>query len=104
MNISDLNVGDCLSSPEWFQITQQKISEFAHATEDFQWIHLDQTRCAKESPFQVPIAHGFLTAALMPKMFAECLAIDDTKYTMLNYGIDSLRYLEPLRVDDKIKF
>jgi acyl dehydratase len=104
MDISELNVGVSLSSPECFQVSQQKVAEFAQATQDFQWIHLDVERCAKESPFKVPIAHGFLTAALMPKMFAECVSVDDKKFTMLNYGIDSLRYLEPVRVEDKIKF
>jgi acyl dehydratase len=104
MDISQLSVGDSLMSPEWFQVSQQTIVDFAQATGDFQWIHLDEARCANESPFGVPIAHGFLTAALMPKMFAQCVSIDAGKHTMLNYGIDSLRYLEPVRANDFIKF
>ncbi|MFC4699599.1 MaoC family dehydratase [Glaciecola siphonariae] len=104
MDISQLNVGDTLTSPEWFQLKQQTINDFAHATGDFQWIHLDNERCKQQSPFKTTIAHGFLTAALMPKMFAQCVSIDDSKVTMLNYGIDTLRYLEPVRVNDKIRF
>jgi len=104
MNISLLNVNDTLASEQWYQITQEKVNAFADVTEDFQWIHIDQERCVKESPFKTTIAHGFLTAALMPKMFADVVSIDPSKHTMLNYGIDSLRYLEPVRVLDEIKF
>jgi acyl dehydratase len=104
MNISLLNVNDTLASEHWYQITQEKVNAFAEVTEDFQWIHIDQERCAEESPFRTTIAHGFLTAALMPKMFAAVVSIDPSKHTMLNYGIDSLRYLEPVRVFDEIKF
>jgi acyl dehydratase len=104
MNISLLNVNDTLASEQWYQITQEKVNAFAEVTEDFQWIHVDQERCAQESPFKTTIAHGFLTAALMPKMFAALVSIDPSKHTMLNYGIDSLRYLEPVRVFDEIKF
>jgi acyl dehydratase len=104
MNISLLNVNDTLASEQWYQITQEKVNAFAEVTEDFQWIHIDQERCAEESPFRTTIAHGFLTAALMPKMFAAVVSIDPSKHTMLNYGIDSLRYLEPVRVFDEIKF
>jgi acyl dehydratase len=104
MNISLLNVNDTLASEHWYQITQEKVNAFAEVTEDFQWIHIDQERCAQESPFRTTIAHGFLTAALMPKMFAAVVSIDPSKHTMLNYGIDSLRYLEPVRVFDEIKF
>jgi acyl dehydratase len=104
MNISSLNVNDALTSEHWYQITQEKVNAFAEVTEDFQWIHIDKKRCETESPFKTTIAHGFLTAALMPKMFAANVTIDPSKHTMLNYGIDSLRYLEPVRVLDEIKF
>ena len=104
MNFSQLNVGDNLPETVWFKITQQKINEFAVATGDHQWIHIDQERCAKESPFKTTIAHGFLSASLMPMMFERVITVDPTSSTMLNYGIDSLRFLEPVRVDDYIKY
>lgn len=104
MNISQLAIGDNLSTADWYEVTQQTINNFAKVTGDFQWIHLDEARCAVESPYRTTIAHGFLTAALMPQMFAKCVAIDASKFTMLNYGIDGLRYLEPVRVNDKIRF
>jgi acyl dehydratase len=104
MTFSKLNVGDNLPETAWFKITQQKINEFAVATGDHQWIHIDQERCAKESPFKTTIAHGFLSASLMPMMFEQVITVDPTSSTMLNYGIDSLRFLEPVRVDDYIKY
>ena len=104
MEFSQLTVGDDLPETTWFQITQQKINEFAVATGDHQWIHIDQERCAKESPFGTTIAHGFLSASLMPMMFEQVISVDPTQNTMLNYGIDSLRFLEPVRVDDFIKY
>lgn len=104
MEFSQLTVGDDLPETTWFQITQQKINEFAVATGDHQWIHIDQERCAKESPFGTTIAHGFLSASLMPMMFEQVITVDPKQNTMLNYGIDSLRFLEPVRVDDFIKY
>lgn len=104
MDFSQLNIGDNLPETTWFKITQQMINEFAEATGDHQWIHLDQARCAKESPFGTTIAHGFLSASLMPMMFEQVISVDPAKFTMLNYGIDSLRFLEPVRVDDQIKY
>lgn len=99
-----LNIGDKLPETKWFQITQQKINEFADATEDHQWIHVDQKRCKQESPFGTTIAHGFLSASLMPMMFEQVITVDPARNTMLNYGIDSLRFLEPVRVNDHIKY
>ena len=104
MEFSQLNVGDNLPETTWFKITQQKINEFAVATGDHQWIHIDQERCAKESPFSTTIAHGFLSASLMPMMLEQIITVDPTQNTMLNYGIDSLRFLEPVRVNDYIKY
>ena len=104
MEFSQLKIGDELPQTQWFKITQQKINEFAVATGDHQWIHLDQARCAKESPFKTTIAHGFLSASLMPMMFEQVISVDPMKFTMLNYGIDSLRFLEPVRVNDQIRY
>jgi acyl dehydratase len=104
MEFSQISVGDNLPETRWFKITQQQINEFAVATGDHQWIHIDKERCAKESPFKTTIAHGFLSASLMPMMFEQIVTVDPTRNTMINYGIDSLRFLEPVRVDDYIKY
>jgi acyl dehydratase len=104
MDFIALKVGDKLAETPWFQVTQQQINEFADATQDHQWIHIDAERCAQESPFRTTIAHGFLSASLMPMMFEQVVSLDPTRNTMLNYGIDSLRFLEPVRVNDHIRY
>ena len=104
MEFSQLSIGDKLPNSNWFKVEQAKINEFADATDDHQWIHIDEERCREESPFGTTIAHGFLSASLMPKMFEQVISIDPTKNTMLNYGIDTLRFLEPVRVNDELQY
>ncbi|WP_334018361.1 MaoC/PaaZ C-terminal domain-containing protein [Alteromonas sp. S015] len=100
----DLAIGDTLEQPEWLTVTQSMIDQFADATGDHQWIHLDTARCEKESPFNTTIAHGFLTASLMPKAFAEVIAPSEHIASMINYGIDKLRFLEPVKSNDAVKY
>jgi acyl dehydratase len=100
----DLNTGDTLSQNDWIEVTQPMINQFAEATGDHQWIHLDQARCEAESPFKTTIAHGFLTASLMPKAFSEVIAPSDRIASTINYGIDKLRFLEPVKSGDSIKY
>lgn len=104
MQIEELKVGDTLSTTTYTKITQAQIQQFADATGDHQWIHLDSQRCLKDSPFKSTIAHGFLSVSLMPKLFAECVQIDASKTTMINYGMDNLRFIEAVRVNDEIKY
>lgn len=104
MNFSDLKIGQVLESKNWISIDQNMVQKFADATGDHQWIHLDQDRCKVESPFKTTIAHGFLTTSLMPKCFGDLVSIDPSTQTLLNYGLDSLRFLEPVRIDDQIKY
>ena len=98
----DLEVGETLEQAEWLTISQDMINQFAEATGDYQWIHLDTERCNKESPFRTTIAHGFLTASVMPKAFEGVLAASDEIASTINYGIDSLRFLEPVKSGDAI--
>lgn len=100
----DLKIGDTLSQAEWMTVTQPMINQFADATGDHQWIHLDSVRCKNESPFKTTIAHGFLTASLMPKAFAEVIEDSPRIASTINYGIDKLRFLEPVRCNDGVKF
>jgi acyl dehydratase len=104
MNFSDLSLGQVVESEEWLVIDQEMVQLFADATGDHQWIHLDQARCKLESPFKTTIAHGFLTTSLMPKCFGELITVDPKTQTLLNYGVDSLRFLESVRIDDAIKY
>lgn len=99
-----MQVGDSVSGEDFHQINQAQIQQFADSTGDHQWIHLDVERCKTDSPYKTPIAHGFLTLSLMPKMFANCVSVDPSITTMINYGMDSLRFIEAVRVDDEIKY
>jgi acyl dehydratase len=87
-----------------FEITQEVINQFAEATGDHQWIHLDVERCEKESPFGTTIAHGFLTLSLLPMMSGLAKA----PYAIVgfanavNYGSDKLRFLSPVPAGSKI--
>jgi len=104
MDITELTLGSTHESESFHRITQQQIQQFADATGDHQWIHLDEEKCKKLSPYQTTIAHGFLTLSLMPQMFAQAVDVNPKKTTMINYGMDSLRFLEAVRVNDKIKY
>ncbi|GAB2707800.1 MaoC family dehydratase [Aliiglaciecola sp. 3_MG-2023] len=103
-SLIDLVEGDELGHTDWITIDQQTINQFADSTNDHQWIHVDQARCETESPFGMTIAHGLLSTALMPDAFYHLIELDSAKQTLLNYGIDSLRFLEPVRVNDRIRY
>ncbi|TDF41846.1 MaoC family dehydratase [Alteromonadaceae bacterium M269] len=102
--VQNLEVGDTLPVSEWVDITQKKIDAFAAATNDFNWIHVDAEKCAKESPFKTTIAHGFLSATLMPALFYDIVNINFDTHTLLNYGVDSIRFIEPVREGDQIRY
>lgn len=104
MDILNLKVGEIIRSAEFHVMTQAKINEFAEATGDNQWIHIDEARCKLESPFKTTIAHGFLTLSLMPKFFGENISVDARTTTLINYGLDTLRFIEPVRSNDAIRY
>ena len=79
-----------------------RIAAFADATEDHQWIHLDAERCARESPFRVPVAHGYLTLSLLPHLMESSLRIDGVAMTV-NYGLDRVRFPAPLPAGTRIR-
>lgn len=100
----DLTLDEQLPASEWIKITQADIDLFAQATGDHQWIHVDTQRCANESPFKTTIAHGYLSVTLMPNAFYLMIEPDPKHQTLLNYGVDKIRFLEPVRVNDEIRF
>src|SRR5579871_2773110 len=89
-------VGRHLGYTEWEEMTQERVNEFADATDDHQYIHVDVER-AKQSPFGGTIAHGFLTLALVAPISTELVTVSDAK-TGLNYGLDRVRFPAPLPV------
>ena len=103
-SLESLTAGESLGHSQWVEIDQGLINRFADATEDHQWIHVDQARCQRHSPFGTTIAHGLLSTALMPKVFYELIELDSSRQTLINYGIDSLRFLEPVRSGQSIRY
>ena len=94
-------VGQELVSP-WREIEQSRIDEFAHATDDPQWIHIDPEQAAA-GPFGTTIAHGFLTLSLVVPMFAEALPPLDGYGMTLNYGLNRVRFTSPVPSGSRIR-
>jgi len=96
-------VGQEIGTSSWITVDQQRIDEFAHCTEDRQWIHVDCERCSRESPFGGTVAHGFLTLALIaPTSFEVLLASVQVKQAV-NYGLEKARFLAPLRAGKRVR-
>ena len=87
--------GKELGVTEWMTISQERIDQFAEATGDFQWIHVDAERAAKESPFGGTIAHGYLTLSLIPMFKDQIYTIEGVK-AGINYGLNGCRFLAPV--------
>lgn len=104
-NIQELEtlVGQEVAVSDWVLIDQDRINRFAEATGDFQWIHLDAERCARESPFKVPIAHGYLTMSLIPMLGDLAHCIEQEFKLVVNYGLDKLRFPAPVPVGSKVR-
>jgi acyl dehydratase len=93
--------GRDLGFSDYLEITQERINTFADATDDHQYIHVDPER-AKDGPFGVPIAHGFLTLSLAIPLWGSLLDVSDSK-TKVNYGLDRVRFVSPVPVGSKIR-
>jgi acyl dehydratase len=91
---------ECGVSP-WVEISQARIDQFAEATGDFQWIHVDPER-AKSSPFGGTIAHGFLTLSMLPKLTESTFEFSDRKMGV-NYGLNKVRFTAPVPAGAKIR-
>lgn len=102
-NLSDLAacVGQEVATSDWLTITQQQINQFAEATGDHQWIHVDVER-ARAGPFGAPIAHGFLTLSLLPRFFDSALHIGGAGMGV-NYGLNKVRFTAPVPVDSRLR-
>ena len=94
--------GEELGVSEYHTITQEQIQQFADATLDHQWIHLDQERAKTESPFGNTIAHGYLTVSLLPYLWSQIISIENLKM-QVNYGIEELRFNQPVLVNGAIR-
>ena len=94
--------GKELEPSPWIEITQERVNQFAEATNDFQFIHVDPEKAA-QTPFGGPIAHGFLSLSLLSYLNAQNAILPENLAMGINYGSDKVRYLMPVRVGKRIR-
>ncbi|BEP58236.1 3-hydroxyacyl-thioester dehydratase HtdZ [Variovorax sp. V118] len=94
-------VGQEVAVSDWISVTQQQVNQFAEATGDHQWIHVDVER-AKSGPFGAPIAHGFLTLSLLPKFFETAIDVVESRMGV-NYGLNRVRFMSPVPVGQRLR-
>ena len=93
--------GEEIGTTDWVEITQERVDQFADATGDHQWIHVDVEK-AKEGPFGGTIAHGYLTLSLVPLLGSQVFTLD-TPGAKLNYGVNKVRFPSPVRVGKRVR-
>jgi acyl dehydratase len=94
-------VGQTVGASDWVPVTQEMIDQFAQATGDSQWIHVDAARAAK-GPFGTTIAHGFLTLSLIPRLYESAFEIAGTRMG-INYGLNKVRFPAPVPSGSKLR-
>jgi acyl dehydratase len=96
-------VGKYIGHTDWFCVTQERITQFAEATEDSQWIHVDAARARDESPYGAAIAHGFLTLSLISHFVKEAIEIQSGVRLAVNYGLNRVRFPAAVRSGSRIR-
>lgn len=95
-------LGQEIGTSPWQAISQQQINQFAEATLDHQWIHTDPEKAKTDSPFGATIAHGYLTVSLLPHFWDQIADVRNLKM-LINYGIEDLRFAQPVIVDSRVR-
>lgn len=105
LTVADMQamVGQEIGVSSWIDVDQSMIDQFADATGDKQWIHIDTERAAREMPGGSTIAHGYLTLSLLPVMSYELGGIPEGVHSAFNYGLDRLRFLTPVRPGSRVR-
>jgi acyl dehydratase len=96
-------IGSELGSSDWVTVGQDRIDQFAACTGDRQWIHVDVERARRESPFGGPVAHGYLSLSLVAAMVMELGVIPPDAATGLNYGLDKVRFVAPVKAGARVR-
>src|SRR5215470_10058928 len=96
-------VGRELGASDWVTVDQERINQFAACIGDRQWIHVDVERARRESPFGGPIAHGYLSLSLVAAMVMEVEVIPPDAATGLNYGLDKVRFIAPVKAGVRVR-
>lgn len=94
--------GKELGVSEWVLMSQERINQFADATDDHQWIHVDEEKCKAESPFGQTIAHGYLTLSMIPLMWNQIIEVNNLE-RMMNYGMKDMRFGQPVLSGQSIR-
>jgi acyl dehydratase len=94
-------VGQEIAVSPWLEITQERIDNFAKASDDFQWIHVDRER-AKASPFGGTIAHGFLTLSILSHLAERTFSFSDRRMG-INYGLNRVRFTSPVKSGSRVR-
>ena len=95
-------VGHQIAVSDWFEVTQARINQFADATGDHQWIHVDTERAAAELPSHTTIAHGFLTLSLLSTLIRESIRVTGLRMA-INYGLNRVRFVSPVPAGSRIR-
>lgn len=96
-------VGREIAVTSWLGVTQERIQQFADATDDRQWIHLDAERAKRESPYGATIAHGFLTLSLVSHFLREAIQLPREVRQTINYGVNRVRFPAPVRAGENVR-
>lgn len=94
--------GKTLPTGDWLTVTQEMINDFAKATMDYQWIHIDVEKAEKHSPFKKPVAHGFMSLALLSKLLHDVVKVKSAQMGV-NYGLNRVRFPSPVLVDSQLR-
>jgi acyl dehydratase len=94
--------GQEIGTSDWLAVTQERITAFADATGDHQWIHVDVERAARETPFGSTIAHGFLTLSLISALMRGTITIGGLRMT-INYGLNRVRFVSPVPAGARVR-
>jgi acyl dehydratase len=97
------HVGKELGVSSWATVDQSRINQFAECSGDRQWIHVDVERAERESPYRAPIAHGYLTLALIAHLQMEIGAVPTDAVAAFNYGLDKVRFLAPVKAGARVR-
>jgi acyl dehydratase len=96
------HVGREAAVSDWLEVSQERIDQFAEATEDRQWIHIDPERAARESPFRQTIAHGFLTLSLLSELAKRAMSVGGLRMG-INYGLNRVRFVSPVPAGARLR-
>ena len=96
------HLGEEIGTSEWLTVDQDRINQFADATLDHQWIHVDVERAKAESPYKITIVHGYLTLSLLPYFWNQIIKVNNLKM-LVNYGMDKMRFGQAVPVGSRLR-